>query len=128
VIQLRWTEQAVDDLREIRKYIERDSPRYGRLVVERLYEATQRLETFPRSGRVVPGFNLEHLERSSWESTGSSIVLSRTLWYFSLYSGLHVSSQWRTWTSDRATASPHRRKHGHFWPLLWKLAGSITRA
>jgi len=61
VIQLRWTEQAVDDLREIRKYIERDSPRYGLLVVERLYEATQRLETFPRSGRVVPEFNLEHL-------------------------------------------------------------------
>jgi len=50
VIPLRWTEQAVDDLREIRKYIERDSPRYSRLVVERLYEATQRLETFPRSG------------------------------------------------------------------------------
>jgi len=61
VIQLRWTEQAVDDLREIRKYIERDSPRYGRLVAERLYEATQRLETFPRSSRVVPEFNLEHL-------------------------------------------------------------------
>jgi toxin ParE1/3/4 len=61
VIQLRWTEQAVDDLREIRKYIERDSPRYGRLVVERLYEATQGLETFPRYGRVVPEFNLEHL-------------------------------------------------------------------
>jgi addiction module RelE/StbE family toxin len=61
VILIRWTEQAVDDLREIRKYIERDSPRYGRLVVERLYEATQRLEMFPRSGRVVPEFNLEHL-------------------------------------------------------------------
>jgi len=61
VIPLRWTEQAVDDLREIRKYIERDSPRYSRLVVERLYEATQRLETFPRSGRVVPEFDVEHL-------------------------------------------------------------------
>jgi len=61
VTAIRWTEQAVEDLREIRRYIERDSPRYGRLVVERLYESTQRLEQFPRSGRVVPGLNLEHV-------------------------------------------------------------------
>lgn len=58
---IRWTEQAVDDLREIRRYVERDSARYGRLVVERLYESTQRLEVFPRSGRVVPEMNVEHV-------------------------------------------------------------------
>jgi addiction module RelE/StbE family toxin len=54
VTTVRWTEQAVADLRSIREFIERDSPRYGRLVAERLYEATVRLELFPRSGRVVP--------------------------------------------------------------------------
>ena len=42
------------DLRSIREFIERDSPKYGRLVAERLFEATSRLEAFPRSGRVVP--------------------------------------------------------------------------
>lgn len=52
--QVRWTDQAVEDLRRIREFIERDSPKYGRLVVERLYDATTRLGTFPRSGRVVP--------------------------------------------------------------------------
>ncbi|MBN1459960.1 MAG: type II toxin-antitoxin system RelE/ParE family toxin [Armatimonadetes bacterium] len=51
---VRWTEQAVGDLRAIRQFIERDSPRYGRLVAERLFDATQRLEDFPLSGRVVP--------------------------------------------------------------------------
>jgi addiction module RelE/StbE family toxin len=61
VSSVRWTDQAVEDLREIRKYIERDSPRYGRLVAERLYETTLRLESFPRSGRVVPDLNLEHV-------------------------------------------------------------------
>lgn len=50
-----WTDQAVEDLQSIRRFIERDSLRYARLVVERLYEATGRLELFPRSGRVVPG-------------------------------------------------------------------------
>jgi len=54
VTEVRWTEQAVEDLRAIREFIERDSPRYGRLVAERLFEATARLEMFPRSGRVVP--------------------------------------------------------------------------
>lgn len=52
--ELRWTDQAVEDLRSIREFISRDSPRYGRLVAERLYEATSRIEAFPRSGRVVP--------------------------------------------------------------------------
>lgn len=51
---VRWTDQAAEDLRAIREFIERDSPRYGRLVAERLFDATQRLEVFPLSGRVVP--------------------------------------------------------------------------
>ena len=53
-MKVRWTEQAVADLQAIRQFIERDSPRYGRLVAERLFDATTRLEAFPRSGRVVP--------------------------------------------------------------------------
>jgi toxin ParE1/3/4 len=54
VTALRWTEQAVQDLEAIRDFIERDSPRYGRLVVERLVDATDRIEVFPMSGRMVP--------------------------------------------------------------------------
>jgi len=54
VTVVRWTEQALQDLQSIREFIERDSPRYGRLVAERLYEATSRLEAFPLSGRIVP--------------------------------------------------------------------------
>ena len=42
------------DLQAIRDFIERDSPRYGRLVAERLFDATQRIEAFPLSGRIVP--------------------------------------------------------------------------
>lgn len=56
---LRWTPQAADDLRNIRAFIERDSPRYGRLVAERLFEATSRIELFPQSGRVVPELGRE---------------------------------------------------------------------
>jgi addiction module RelE/StbE family toxin len=52
--EVRWTDQAVTDLQAIREFIIRDSPRYGRLVAERLFTATERLETFPLSGRIVP--------------------------------------------------------------------------
>jgi len=56
---LRWTEQAVEDIRSIRKFIERDSPRYGRLVAERLVEATSQIGLFPKAGRVVPEIGRE---------------------------------------------------------------------
>ena len=58
---VRWTEQAVEDLRAIRSFIERDSPRYGRLVAERLYDAVSRIEQFPASGRIVPELEREDL-------------------------------------------------------------------
>lgn len=58
---LRWTEQAVDDLRSIRLFIERDSPRYGRLVAERLFEAAERITLFPNAGRIVPEVGSESL-------------------------------------------------------------------
>lgn len=56
---IRWTEQAVDDLHSIRLFIERDSPRYGRLVAERLFDATEQIALFPRAGRMVPDFGQE---------------------------------------------------------------------
>ena len=58
---VRWTDQAVEDLRSIRLFIERDSPRYGRLVAERLYEAISRIELFPYSGRMVPELDREDM-------------------------------------------------------------------
>ena len=58
---IRWTEQAVEDIRAIRKFIERDSPRYGRFVAERLVESTSRIELFPKAGRVVPEIGREDL-------------------------------------------------------------------
>jgi addiction module RelE/StbE family toxin len=61
VTVVRWTDQAVQDLQSIRQFIERDSPRYGRLVAERLYDATARIEVFPLSGRMVPELGREDI-------------------------------------------------------------------
>jgi addiction module RelE/StbE family toxin len=61
VTEVRWTDQAVEDLKSIRAFIERDSLRYGRLVAERLFEATSQIETFPHSGRIVPELGRENV-------------------------------------------------------------------
>jgi addiction module RelE/StbE family toxin len=61
VTRIVWSPQSLADLESIRDYIARDSPRYAELVVQRLVSAVERLEAFPRSGRVVPERNLEHL-------------------------------------------------------------------
>lgn len=54
--QLRWTLQAVEDLTAIRDYIERDSPRYARVVIERILERAEAAVDFPLAGRMVPEF------------------------------------------------------------------------
>ena len=53
-MEIRWTEQAVRNLEDIKSFIGRDSPAYADAVVSRLYHAVSQLETFPDSGRVVP--------------------------------------------------------------------------
>jgi addiction module RelE/StbE family toxin len=54
--KLYWTPRALSDLRGIRDFIRQDSPHYASVVVGRVLEAVERLETFPESGREVPEF------------------------------------------------------------------------
>lgn len=52
-----WTQPAVADVVQIRDYIAADSPRYARIVVERLFASVERLAAYPFSGRAVPELN-----------------------------------------------------------------------
>ncbi len=51
-----WTNPALSDLNEIMEYIGRDSNHYARLFGERLVDSLDRLEMYPRCGRVAPEF------------------------------------------------------------------------
>ena len=53
-MKIVWTEPAVTDLEAIRTYIARDAETYANAVIFDIFEATDRLERFPESGRVVP--------------------------------------------------------------------------
>lgn len=61
MVKLIWTEFAVEDLRLIHEYISRDSKRYADRFIEKLINRIDQLESFPKSGRVVPEFNLESI-------------------------------------------------------------------
>jgi addiction module RelE/StbE family toxin len=53
-MKIHWSEIAGADLDDIYDYIARDVPYYAEMFVDRLVEATDKLETHPRLGRMVP--------------------------------------------------------------------------
>ena len=54
-----WTGPALADLREIREWVERDSPDAARRLAEKIRERVDALAVFPSSGRVVPEIGIE---------------------------------------------------------------------
>lgn len=56
MVEVRWTDRALEDLREIRDFIARDSPSAAERVVDRLFRASERLIPFPEMGRRLPEF------------------------------------------------------------------------
>ena len=53
-MKIHWSEIAEVDLDDIYDYIARDVPYYAELFVDKLIEATDKLEDYPRMGRKVP--------------------------------------------------------------------------
>ena len=56
-----WTDPALDDLREICEFISRGSPRLAEIFAARAFTATDRLNMFPSSGRIVPEFERQDM-------------------------------------------------------------------
>jgi toxin ParE1/3/4 len=61
MVKIVWTEQAIQDLSDIGKYIANDSERYAREVVQSLFESVHILQSHPKSGRIVPEYRLPYL-------------------------------------------------------------------
>ena len=60
-MKIEWTKPALSDLESIRDYIKRDSEYYASRFVERIIEAVENLEKFPRMGRGVPEAEEENI-------------------------------------------------------------------
>ena len=54
MVKLIWTDQAIEDLGVIGDFIAENSERYAKLTIKKLYDRTNILKEFPRTGRIVP--------------------------------------------------------------------------
>src|SRR5688572_16005534 len=61
MVKVIWTDLAISDLKSIHDYISRDSKTYADSFVSKIIQRVDQLETFLKSGRVVPEFNTENL-------------------------------------------------------------------
>lgn len=52
-----WSPSALRDVDSIAEYIARDSIDHAALFITPLFEATDRLQKFPLSGRIIPEIN-----------------------------------------------------------------------
>ncbi|RQD73626.1 MAG: type II toxin-antitoxin system RelE/ParE family toxin [Candidatus Syntrophonatronum acetioxidans] len=55
-MKLVWTESAILDLEKVKDFISRDSEYYALALVEKIFEAVEKLTTFPNIGREVPEY------------------------------------------------------------------------
>lgn len=51
---VKWSSQARKDLESISDYYGQVAPKFAERFEKQVFEATQRLEKFPRSGRMIP--------------------------------------------------------------------------
>jgi len=61
MVKLIWTDQAIEDLGNIGDYIALNSEKYARITVQKLFDRTEVLKTYPKSGRIVPEKNEENV-------------------------------------------------------------------
>ena len=53
-MKIKWTDPAIESLRNVHGYIAKDSEIYASSFVQRIILAVEKLTDFPRLGRVVP--------------------------------------------------------------------------
>jgi len=61
MVEIRWTDFAIENLIQIGDYIEQDSIKYAEIVVNKIFDATEILEKYPFAGRMVPEFSKKHI-------------------------------------------------------------------
>jgi plasmid stabilization system protein ParE len=67
-VKVVWSPLAVDRAYEEARFIARDKPGAALRWVEGLFESTDRLESFPYSGNVVPEINLDEFREIAYRS------------------------------------------------------------
>lgn len=59
MVEVNWTNRALDDMANIARFISEDSEKYSKLQINRFFKRVEILETFPLSGKIVVETNKE---------------------------------------------------------------------
>ncbi len=62
-MRVLWTDAALNQLEAVRDFLSRTSPEYAQRIVERLVNRSEQIATFPRSGRMVPEYQLDEVRQ-----------------------------------------------------------------
>jgi len=81
---LLWAQLALQDLKEIKKYIARDNPAAAKKEAQKIKSKVLRLETFPHSGRAlttIPGVRevIADQYHVFYEVQGNKVIILRVL-------------------------------------------------
>jgi len=60
-MKVHWTDKSIEHLSAIHDYISQDSIEYAKRMVDRLTKRSQQIRAFPKSGRIVPEFEVEQI-------------------------------------------------------------------
>ncbi len=61
MVRVIWSKPATEDLRAIFEYHDHYSTHQAKLVLDRIMTASEQLEVFPRSGRMIAHFRRDNL-------------------------------------------------------------------
>jgi addiction module RelE/StbE family toxin len=60
-VRVEWSPLALNDVEEIASFIAQDRPEGGLQWMEEIFTSVQRLQRFPKSGRIVPEVRRESI-------------------------------------------------------------------
>jgi plasmid stabilization system protein ParE len=122
--KVTWAPSALDDIDSIAKYIAEDSAEMASLFVRRLMEATDRLQEFPLSGRMIPEID----DRSSREvSYGAYRIMYRVegdeVWILPGSSTAHAIGDMSNHWMKKATSSSAGKRESAETPTDYDFKG-----
>jgi len=92
MVKIKWSRNAIGDLKEICRFIASDSSFYARIFKDRVFEVVEHLRIYPELGRTVPesedsevreliykGYRIIYQEKEDWLEIIAVIHGSRLL-------------------------------------------------
>lgn len=95
--RILWSREALRNLESIGDYLYESAPEYAAALLPALVKATERLETFPRLGRIVPEFEAEAFRELIFENYRIvyAIEADTVIIYSLLHSPMDISGRLR---------------------------------